>query len=358
MTARLLLVAALMAAVPAAGGWRGADVSSLPQVEAGGGVFRDGGEPGDALEILAAHGVDLVRLRLWHAPPDGVCGLTSTLALARRAHAAGLSILLDLHYSDTWADPGHQTKPAAWAALPFPILADSVRTYTRDVTAALNAQGTPPALVQTGNEITAGMLWDDGRVGGRFDTPAQWTRLALLLTAAADGLVEACAPAPRPPIVLHVDRGGDNAGARRVCDALIAREAPFEVIGLSFYPWWHGGLEAFEANVDDLVERYDRDVLLVETAYPWTLGWFDDTHNPVGRTDHLLPGYPATPEGQHAFLEAVTGIIDTLPGRRGIGVVYWEPLWIAAPGYGSSWENLAVFDEAGNILPGAWGWAR
>ena len=329
----------------------GTDVSCLPQVEAGGGVFRDDGDPTDCLTILKAHGVNTARLRLWHAPGDGHSGLPEVLALAARAQAAGLDLLLDLHYSDTWADPGHQAKPAAWASLPLPALRDSVRAYTREVMIAFRSQGLSPAIVQLGNEITVGLLWDDGRVGGSFDTPAQWENLAGLLQAAASGVAEAFPTGPRPEVMIHIDRGGDNAGARWFLDHLMSRGVAFDLIGLSYYPWWHGSLADLEANLADLAPRYSKDIIVVETAYPWTLGWFDDMHNPVGLPEQLLPGYPATPRGQADFLNAVLALVRAAPGGHGRGVFWWEPEWIAAPGLGSSWENLTLFDEQGQVLP-------
>lgn len=338
---------------------RGADVSSLPLVEAGGAVFQVDDAPVDVFAVLRAQGLDTIRLRLWHTPANGEAGLAATLALAGRAQAAGCGILLDLHYSDTWADPGHQTPPAAWHGLAPAVLADSVRCYTRDVLVAFAARGLAPQCVQLGNEITGGMLWDAGRVGGAWDTPAQWDRLALLLRAGIAGIDEALPQGPRPQIMIHLDRGGDNAGARWFLENLAARDVAFDVIGLSYYPWWHGTLAQLEANLDDLAVRYGKDVVVVETAYPWTLGWFDGTHNLVGLPEHLLPGYPATPQGQRDFLAALVAIVRDVPEGRGRGVYWWEPAWIAAPGFGSPWENLTLFDEGGRPLPalGAFGGA-
>jgi arabinogalactan endo-1,4-beta-galactosidase len=332
---------------------RGGDVSFLPQVEAGGGVFRLDGQPTDLFDLMAAKGLNMARLRLWHTPQDGHSGLAEVLDLARRADQANLEILLDLHYSDTWADPAHQTKPAAWQGLAYSALCDSVRIYTRDVLVALLDQGTPPAMVQLGNEITPGMLWDEGRVGGAYDTPAQWDQLVGLLQAARNGVSEALPGGLFPPIMIHIDKGGDNWGARWFLENLLDRGFDFDVIGLSFYPWWHGTLADLDTNLDDLATRYEQDLVVVETAYPWTLGWFDDAHNMVGLPEHLLPGYPDTPEGQGAFLAEVLRIVAEAPEGKGKGVLWWEPDWIAAPGFGSAWENLALFDEQGEALP-AW----
>ncbi len=162
---------------------QGADVSFLPQIEEVGGVYQSDGVPNDCLSILRDHGLDTIRLRLWHNPGEGHSGLAETLALAERVRCAGFNLMLDFHYSDTWADPGHQTKPAAWESLPLTVLADSVRCYTRDVLVAFESRGCVPTMVQIGNEISSGMLWDEGRVGGGFATPQQWSNLGELLQA-------------------------------------------------------------------------------------------------------------------------------------------------------------------------------
>jgi arabinogalactan endo-1,4-beta-galactosidase len=328
----------------------GADVSSLPCVEAGGGRFRDGGVEADALGILKAHRFTHVRLRLWHSPADGRNGLEETLLTARRAKAAGFGLLLDIHYSDTWADPGRQTKPAAWTGLPFDLLADSVRFYTAGVLSAFRARGIVPDIVQIGNEISCGMLWNEGRTCGAFDTPPQWDRLSTLVSAGFRGVRESSGGGVPPAVMIHFDDGGDGPAAVRFLDAMVERGAEFDLIGLSYYPWWHGPLDGLASTLDTLSARYGRGILIVETAYPWTLGYGDDTHNPVGLAEHLLPGYPATADGQRAFIEALSAILSAVPGGRGLGFFYWEPCWIAAPSCGSPWENLALFDFSGDAL--------
>ncbi|MDZ7373128.1 MAG: glycosyl hydrolase 53 family protein [candidate division KSB1 bacterium] len=330
--------------------WKGGDVSFIPQIEDRGGVYRDSGKVKDPLQIFADHGFNLIRLRLWHTPRDGYCGLERTLAMARRLRTKGFTFLLNFHYSDTWADPGKQYKPAAWSGLSFPALKDSVRQYTRRVVAALIAQGTRPDLVQIGNEITGGMLWNDGRVGGRYDTPQQWQNLAELIRAAEEGLRGAGPGADSIRVMIHIDRGGDNAGARWFFDRLLAQGVEFDVIGLSYYPWWHGNLSALQTNLNDLAIRYGKDIMVVETAYPWTLQGYDQVTNIVGSSSQLLPGYPASVEGQAAFLREVIRIVRSVPGGRGIGVCYWAPEYISIPQLGSPWENNALFDFQGNAL--------
>lgn len=326
----------------------GADLSFLTEVEAQGGVFFEDGQAVEPAELFRANGVSLARLRVWHSPAGGINGFEETLRSAKRLHAAGFDLLIDLHYSDTWADPGQQAKPVAWEGLDFETLRDSVYAYSRQITEALQAQGTPPAIVQLGNEITTGLLWPEGRVGDTFDTPAQWRNLAGLLDAGAQGVREAV---PNAQLMIHIDRGGDASGAQWFFDRLLEEDLDFDLIGLSFYPWWHGRLSDLESTLRILGDRYEKDLLLAEVAYPWTLAWADNTHNPVGEARHLHPGYDATPEGQRAFLEDVIALVQAVPDGRGAGVVYWAPDWITTPGLGSSWENLALFDFAGEALP-------
>ncbi|MFO0830988.1 MAG: glycosyl hydrolase 53 family protein [Phycisphaerales bacterium] len=326
-------------------GVRGADLSFVPQLEAAGAVYRHAsGAVLDPLVLVRSRGVNLVRLRLWHTPAGGWCGLARTVAMAQRARVLGMGVLLDVHYSDTWADPGVQTPPAAWAGLSGAGLRSAVRAYTRDVLVAMAGAGVWPAMVQLGNEVTDGMLWPHGRVSG-----AGWGAFAAVYGAARDGVDDAAVSAGRvrPGVVLHTDRGGDNAGARWFYDNAVAQGMRFDTVGLSYYPWWHGGLAACVANVEDLRWRYGREVMVVETAYPWTLGWNDNEHNVVGLVTQLLPGYAATPGGQLAFLSSLdVGLV----GAGAAGWCYWAPEWVAAPGVGSAWENLAWFGFDGRLL--------
>lgn len=350
---RFSILLLLLVFTPASGAdfMLGADVSFLPQVELGGGVFRQDGVPQEFFSILKSHGLNTIRLRLWHSPADGHSGLAETLAQAERAKGMGFDILLDFHYSDTWADPAHQTKPSAWSSLCMNALADSITAYTRDVLMAFNYRGVSPTMVQLGNEITQGMLWNEGLVGGPFDTPRQWSQLATLLTAATEGVHAAFPVGPTPEIMIHLDSGGNNDACRWYFNHLVDEDVAFDIIGLSYYPWWHGSLDDLENNLNDLAVRYGKDLVVVETAYPWTLGWFDDTHNLVGLQEHLLSGYDASPQGQRLFLERLHEMMVAVPSDRGRGVFWWAPEWVAAPAFGSAWENLTLFDDQGNALP-------
>jgi arabinogalactan endo-1,4-beta-galactosidase len=294
--------------------------------------------------------MNYARLRVWHSPANGENNLSETLALAQQISAAGLKLLLNIHYSDTWADPGSQTKPVAWQGVPFEVLKDSVYEYTADIIGALYAQNTPPAVVQVGNEVICGFLWDEGRVCDSFNTPQQWSQFGQLLNEGIRAVRENTNPLDSVRIMIHIDRGGDNAGSQWFFDNLLTVADDFDIIGQSFYPWWHGTLDDLEQNLNDLAPRYGKPIVLVETAYPWTLGWYDNTHNIVGLPEHLLPGYPGTVDGQRDFLIDVMDIVRAVPEGRGLGLFYWGTELISAPQLGSVWENVTLFDFPGEVL--------
>ncbi|GDX99889.1 hypothetical protein LBMAG48_22930 [Phycisphaerae bacterium] len=327
--------------------FRGVDASFVPQLEAAGTVFRDGnGVARDVMGIFAESGINLVRLRVWHTPFGGWCGTEQTLAMARRAKAHGMQVMLCIHYSDSWADPGQQTTPAAWQGQNLLQLRASVQAYTRGLVQAMDAQGTPAAIVQIGNETTNGMLWPLGSISA-----SGFNAFATLFAAGVQGVREAV-PASRQPIVMcHIDRGGDNATSRWFFDQMQSRGVSYDAIGLSFYPWWHGNLGAMQSNINDMAARYGKRVMIVETAYPFTLGWNDNENNFVGLASQLQPGFSASAGGQAAFVAAVNNAVAAVPNGRGMGTCYWAPEYTANATLGSPWENLAGFDFSGRALP-------
>lgn len=329
---------------------KGVDISTLCEIEDNGGIFKENGNPKDALEIFKDHGIDYIRLRVWHTPENGYCNLAKTLSMASRIKNLGLKLLLDIHYSDTWADPAHQTKPAVWQNLSFQELKDSVYIYTYNIISALKNQSTLPDIVQIGNEITCGMLWDDGRVCDQFNTPQQWAQLSELINEGIRGVNESLNPGDTVKIMIHIDRGGDNSGSQWFFDNLLSQNMDFDIIGLSYYPWWQGTLSELELNVNDLAQRYYKEIIIVETAYPWTLDWYDNTHNIVGDPGQLHQGYPATVEGQTNFLNDLFNIVMDAPDNKGLGLFYWAPEWISISSLGSPWENVTLFNFSGELL--------
>ncbi|HEV2472342.1 MAG TPA: glycosyl hydrolase 53 family protein, partial [Chthonomonadales bacterium] len=218
----------------------GGDVSLLTSLEQSGVVYRDGGKVEDCLQIFKNYGCNIMRLRIWVNPSHQgvfVNDLPYTIALGKRIKDAGLKLLLDFHYSDGWADPGKQYKPAAWKDLAFPQLVQAVHDYSKDVIAQMRQGGAMPDMVQVGNEITPGMLWPDGKIdiGG-------WTHFADLVKAGIQGVKDGAAPDRSPLIVIHIDRGGDAAGTRRFFDKMNDQGVKYDIIGESFYPYWHGPL--------------------------------------------------------------------------------------------------------------------
>ena len=331
--------------VPSGDFIKGFDASYVTRVEDKGGVYKtSSGVEQDVFQILADNGVNYVRFRVWNNPSDGYCGKADVMEMSQRAKAAGLKILIDFHYSDSWADPSQQTKPAAWESMSFTELNQAVYDYTYDVISSLIAQGTPPDMVQIGNEITHGMLWTDGYVykdNATYDTPTQWTNLATLVNSGVSAVSDAGSSAE---IMIQI-ASGDIDEMTWFFDNLIAYGGNFDLVGISYYHNWHGSISDLESYMDELASRYGKEIVIAETSYPFTLDWYDWTNNIIGLESQLLGGYPASVEGQTAFLQAV---VDVAKGNSlGRGVFYWGGEWIAtAPKDtdGSTWENQALFN--------------
>lgn len=281
----------------------GADISFLPQIEDRGGKFYDNGKEIDAIEMLKNHGFNYIRLRIFvnpenengYAPEKGYCGLQYTLDMAQRIKDMDMKLLLDFHYSDYWADPQQQFKPQAWEELDFQILKDSIKIYTTNVLNALKDQGTFPAMVQIGNEINHGILWPDGHIS----KPDQ---LAELLKAAVDGVENVDHDLP---VMMHIALGGQNKEAIFWLDNMIARGVRFDLIGLSYYPRWHGTLDDLKSNLYDLKQRYNKPLNVVEYS---------------------------------VYKSEVHEMVFNLPDGFGKGACIWEPL---------GWRS-GMFDREGN----------
>jgi arabinogalactan endo-1,4-beta-galactosidase len=332
----------------------GADISALAKIEQAGGVFRDGGQARDAIAIMRARGFNVFRLRLFVNPNDSdvqVNDLPYTIALAKRVKASGAKLFLDIHYSDTWADPGHQTTPAAWAALSFAALEQKVETYTDSVVTQLKQAGAPPDIVQVGNEIDSGMLWPLGQlyVAGA-DTLVAWTQFTGLLKAGIKGVRDALAPGDSVRIMLHFGQGGSLGGTEWFFDHMAAYGVTYDLIGLSYYPIWHGPLSGLEGAVLAASGRYGKDVVVVETSYPWRSGGWESSV-----TSQSAMNWAATPDGQAAFARQLVDAVATSPTGHGAGVIWWYPEAIQVGGlFIYAGGSLALFDSTGNVLPAAY----
>ncbi|GAA2519641.1 glycoside hydrolase family 53 protein [Winogradskya humida] len=333
---------------------RGADLSFLPQLEEAGVRYRDlAGRRRPAERILAGEGANYMRLRVWVDPPDGYSDKARALALAKRAKRAGMKILLDPHYCDFWADPSKQPIPAGWPT-DLPGLTAKIQSYTRTLLREFAAQGTPVDTLQVGNEITAGILWPVGQLY-LPDGTQQWASFTQLLKAGIAGARQAAGHDLK--IVLHIDRGGKLGDTQWFFDNITAYDVPFDIIGQSYYPMWHGSIAELQANLNDSVARYDKPVLLAEVSYPWTFEDGDGRGNIV-TADSTLPDvdrFPATPAGQAAFYEGVRGVLAQVPAGRGLGFFAWEPEWVPGvgwePGAEAPNDNLTQFDFTGRALP-------
>ncbi len=329
---------------------RGADISFTLQEESIGTTYSVGGTVAPIEKILADAGANYVRLRVWVHPPEGYSDLASALDLARRAKLAGLRLFLDLNYTDFWADPFNQWTPSAWSTLDLEALERTVRDYTRAVLTAFQAQGTPVDMVQIGNEVNYGMLWPTGKIYSAG--PENWAPFCALLGAGIAGARDSEIAGQTLLVVIHIF--GDNGAARYFFDHILEGGVNnFDVIGLTYFPFWNGSLSSLQANLEDLGDRYRKLLLIAETAYPWGLtglGWFWN----LGQLPDISL-FPPTPTGQLAYFQALRGLLEQVPDGRGLGFFDWEPGWLPGvgnePGGGNPFVDLTMFDNRGEALP-------
>jgi len=326
----------------------GADMSHVGFFEDRGITYRVDGQAQDVFEILKERGLNCVRLRLFTSsasqasadPYNYTNNLDYTLPLAVRVKAAGLKLLLDFHYSDTWADPGDQLKPDAWSGLSFTQLEQQIRDYSSNSIAALKAAGAMPDYVQVGNEIIGGMLWDDGRVGGAFDDAIQWNQLGGLMKAAIDG-IHGAAGTTAPKIIIHIDRGGDWVSTRGFFEKLNQEGVPYDIIGQSFYPWWHGRFIDLQFCLANTIAFFGKPVVVMETAFPWTNSTFEPNL-----------GIPKTIDGQVQFAVQLAEVVKGLPNHLGNGIFWWGSEYVHLDGQPlAGFDRASFFDFDGNVLP-------
>ncbi len=328
----------------------GADFSLLPFFESNGVTYKDNGVTQDALTILKNHGINCVRLRLFTSsaaqaqadPYNYINNLDYTVPLAVRVKNAGLKFLLDFHYSDTWADPAHQAMPSDWTSLTFPQLVQQMHDYNSNCIAAFKAAGAMPDFVQVGNEITGGMLFTSGQVPGSNAT-TQWSQLGQLMKAAVQGIQDA-AGTNMPKIIVHIDRGGDWATTKWFFDNLNSQSVPFDIIGESYYPFWHGSLGDLANCLTNAALRYGKPVVVAETAFPWTNSYW--TTN--------IYGIPGTTNGQVQFVVALAQVVKSVPNGLGAGIFWWGTEYQKLNGVNEAGFNTtSFFDAKGNVLPSA-----
>ncbi|MGN1147486.1 MAG: arabinogalactan endo-beta-1,4-galactanase [Lachnospiraceae bacterium] len=354
---------------------KGMDISTLLEVERCGGRFFDNGVEKDALSILEDYGVNAVRLRLWNNPYSedgepygaGTNDLAVTIALAKRALEKGMGFLLDFHYSDFWTDPGKQFLPKAWRGFTVEELEKAMYDYTVETLVALKEAEAFPTMVQVGNELSNGLLWPYGQVP-EYDNIARFVSAGIRGVRAVDKDI---------PIMIHLDNGGNNELYRRWFDEYMKRGEDFQIIGLSYYPFWHGTLDMLTDNMKDIAERYHKDLIVAEVSMGYTMedySGYEKLSTEERKGYATRPSlvdkieYPMTKEGQSAFMADLLGRLKSIPENRGKGFFYWEPAWLPVPGSGwatecslayiqdkgpcgNEWANQALFDYDGNALP-------
>lgn len=359
LTSGAALAAALFTAVPATAEtpfWFGADLSYVNEMEDCGAVYRLDGQVRDPYALFAEIGTNLVRVRIWNdAEWTPYSNLNDVRETIRRSRAAGMKVLLDFHYSDDWADGDKQIVPKAWRPIrdDVPALSQALYDYTRQTLEALDAEGLMPDFVQVGNETNPELMgeldWKETRPG------INWARNAPLFNAGIRAVRDAGAnSAIQPKVMLHIAQPENvepwfaAAAAHGVTD--------FDQIGISYYRKWSTqDVAGLTAVINRLRHRYDAEIVVVETSYPFTNEGEDSSPNLLG-PDTLLPDYPATEEGQRRYMLDLTQAVKSAGGS---GVVYWEPAWVSTRcstrwGQGSNWENATYFDwRRGNELTAA-----
>lgn len=316
----------------------GADVSFLDASGRGGRerVYRENGQTNEEWRILLEHGWKAFRLRVFVSPvreaPDN--SLENTIPLAKRIKDAGALLFLDLHFSDTWADPGHQEIPVAWRNLDFNGLEGAWEAHGSNVVRKLKEAGAMPDWVQVGNEITAGAAWPLAKL--QASTPAeearQWDHLTRLLKAGIRGVKSGAGGAP-VRIAIHIDQGAHWTATQWFFDHLQRAGVDYDIIAQSFYPpWRHGTLEQLLDNMHHCAARYGKDFLVAETGY-------DQSHYPTN--DCML--WPVTPSGRLQFMVDLVNTVRKAP--RGLGVMYWAPEWDLWNADGSPGPAVFVMDK-------------
>ncbi|MDY7396573.1 glycosyl hydrolase 53 family protein [Aureibaculum sp. 2210JD6-5] len=312
------------------------DLSSLPEIEKKNIAFYNKeGKAEDMVSILKKNGVNTVRLRIWNRPETENSGFNEVKSFSKQLQNLGLKVWLTVHYSDTWADPGKQDPPKDWQQIPFTALKDSVYNYTKKIMSEIK-----PDIIQIGNEINPGLLLPYGDINSNKNQ---------FLEILSTGVKAVRDDNENTKIMIHF-AGINNADW--FFDQV--NTIDYDYIGLSYYPIWHGkDLTVLKNKLSLLSEKHQKEILIAETAYPFTLDWNDWTNNIVGLEEQILPQYPATQQGQKDFITKIKELITLT--EKGKGFCYWGGELVAFNGKdatdGSPWENQAVFDFDNKVLP-------
>ena len=355
MAASLLSLTLAQAAEPPI--YLGVDISYANEMDDCGAVYKAGGKTVDQYQFFKSAGANVGRIRIWNDPDwTKYSNLADVKRSIRRARQAGMQVLLDFHYSDDWADGEKQIAPKAWARLSTQDQAKALYAFTADTLRDLDREGLTPELVQVGNETNGEIVSSLAKA----KEPIDWTRNALLFNAGIKAVRDVGAETRiKPRLMLHIAQP-ENVEPWFAAAAK-AGVTDFDIIGISYYSKWSKrSMADLGATINRLRHSYAADVLVVETAYPFTTQNADSSPNLLGE-DSLIAGYPATPAGQKKYLVDLTQLVLA---NGGAGVFYWEPAWVSTKtcgtrwGKGSNWENAALFDYQGRALESAEGWLK
>lgn len=314
-----------------------ADLSYLPMLDSKNIQFyNEKGESIQLLSYLKSKGLNTVRIRIWNQPENAHSGFEEVKSFSNKVKSLGLKVWITVHYSDSWADPGKQTPPKKWQNIPYTNLKDSVRVYTKKIITEID-----PDYIQIGNEINSGFLFPYGEISKNE------TQFIELLS---EGIKAVRTNSTKAKVMIHFAGLNNSDWFYNKVKSL-----DYDIIGLSYYPIWHGkSLLTLANNLSSLSEKYNKEILIAETAYPFTLGWNDWTNNIVGEDGQLiLPDFPANEVGQKNFISNIKTVVKQT--NKGIGFCYWGGEWVAYNGPeakdGSTWENQTLFNFQNKALP-------
>jgi len=329
----------------------GIDISWLPDVEAAGGkFFTSTGSVIDPIRLMKMSGISVGRIRVWVNPEAANGSINRAIKLAKRLKQQGIAICIDFHFSDTWADPAHQSIPATWSSESLTQLKTELSEYISSALYKFRAAKVTPQWVQLGNEISNGFLWPLGKIDS--SSPDQWRNFVSLYKSATKALRKA---SPKTQSILHLDCGGDS-GKLQWWFAMAEQYGltDYDVVGLSYYSQWHGSLTNLRAGLSTALELTGKPVLIAETAYPWTVRRFGSDVLDVEKSG--LANLPLTEVGQANYVKHLQSLMRSLPNNSGLGVWWWEGLsrQVKASNGNVIWNggmgNAALVNSSGRAL--------
>lgn len=356
----------------------GVDVSTYLEEKNGGAKYFDHGKEIDPFREMRANGVDLIRLRVWNDPFEngrpylgGTNSVENDLKIIEDLKPYGFSYIIDFHYSDFWVDPGKQTLPKAWKGLSFEEVKEQLYLFTKESLQKFKNAGVDVPYIQIGNEVTNGMVWPFGQLidNGKGKPRSNYEGFIALLNSGIKGAKEIY---PNSQIIVHLERSSDCEVYEELFTQLKEADVPYDVIGMSYYPYWHGNFAQLFKNVANCQQKFQKPIMIMELGYGFTLEDYLLTENGQSELkvtkenlEAELP-YDIDIKGQELFIE---DFLYRCEQHHVLGVIYWEPLWIpgeticwaSVEGQAyiheegkptrNEWSNQCLFDYKGNKLP-------